>query len=279
MFIPSEVLLKKNLNTALQNAEAWKTLVSRVDKLEKDLPTQIAEDFALKTEIEKDFLKKSDAETTYLKVEDAGTGYVKKEDADGEDGYIKKKDVALTYATRSELTQKEEALNLAISGKQAAGNYVTDEELESKVKKLNLADKCETPEAAQAKATGALNDAKKYADKKITDLVGGAGEAYDTLKEIEELLKKGDDVHAAINNMLAKKTNKFAQDLGDGAAKEFTVQHNLKTEDVTITMRDNGTKDVVLTDVKIVDENNVKVIFDQDETAPTQNQIRIVIVG
>ena len=47
----------------------------------------------------------------------------------------------------------------------------------------------ETTDGSQAKATKALNDAKKYSDGLITNLVGTAPEALNTIEEIAAALK------------------------------------------------------------------------------------------
>lgn len=139
-----------------------------------------------------------------------------------------------------------------------------------------LADKI-TDAQAQAKADTALQQAKSFATSEITRIIGGASEAYDTLKEIEEKLKSSDNARDLINNAVKDKAGKVAKDIGDGTATEFTISHNLNTQDVVITVRENKAPFAqVITDIEVTDANNIKVKFAK---APAQNEYRVIIVG
>lgn len=60
------------------------------------------------------------------------------------------------------------------------------------------------PTGSSAKA---LADAKSYADKKVADLVNGAPETMDTLKEVSDALDKNKDVVDALNASIGNKAN------------------------------------------------------------------------
>jgi hypothetical protein len=135
----------------------------------------------------------------------------------------------------------------------------------------------ETPQGAQAKANTALQQAKDYAKAEITKVVGGASEAYDTLKEIEDALKKNDSLDKAINGALRGKTGKFVKDIGDGTNTSIAVKHNLKSQDITVTLREKESPfRVVYTDIEITDENTVTLKFAK---APKLNEYRVIVVG
>lgn len=139
-----------------------------------------------------------------------------------------------------------------------------------------LADKI-TDAQAQAKSDTALQQAKTFATSEITRIIGGASEAYDTLKEIEEKLKSSDNARDLINNAVKDKAGKGTKDIGDGTATEFTVTHNLNTQDVVVMVRENKAPFAqVITDVEVTDANNIKVKFAK---APAQNEYRVIIVG
>lgn len=139
-----------------------------------------------------------------------------------------------------------------------------------------LADKV-TDAQAQAKADTALQQAKTFATSEITRIIGGASEEFDTLKEIEEKLKSSDNARDLINNVAKSKAGKVAKDIGDGTATEFTISHNLNTQDVVITVRENNAPFTqVITDIEVTDANNIKVKFAK---APAQNEYRVIIVG
>ena len=56
-------------------------------------------------------------------------------------------------------------------------------------------------------AAQALTDAKGYADQKVADLVNGAPETMDTLKEVSDALKENDTVVEALNAAIGNKAD------------------------------------------------------------------------
>ena len=139
-----------------------------------------------------------------------------------------------------------------------------------------LADKI-TDAQAQAKADTALQQAKTFATSEITRIIGGASEEFDTLKEIEEKLKSSDNARDLINNVAKSKTGKVAKEIGNGTATEFTVTHNLNTQDVVVMVRENKAPFAqVITDVEVTDTNNVKVRFAK---APAVSSYKVIVVG
>ena len=54
------------------------------------------------------------------------------------------------------------------------------------------------------------------------------------------------------------------------------VAHNLGTEDVTITVKEVATKQVVMADVQIFDSNNIDILF---ASAPASGAYRVVVTG
>jgi hypothetical protein len=72
-------------------------------------------------------------------------------------------------------------------------------------------------------------------------------------------------------------TGKYAVNVGDGTATTITVTHNLNSMDVVISLRETASPyNVVMTDMQIVDANNIKLMF---AAAPTSGQYRIVVIG
>lgn len=134
-----------------------------------------------------------------------------------------------------------------------------------------------TDTQAQAKVDTALQQAKAFATQEINKLVNGASSAYDTFKEIEELLNKNDTLANVLKQGIADKTGKFAGVIGNGAATEFTVTHNLNTQDVVVMVRENKAPFAqVITDVEVTDTNNVKVRFAK---APAVSSYKVIVVG
>lgn len=134
-----------------------------------------------------------------------------------------------------------------------------------------------TDAQAQAKADTALQQAKTFVTQEINKLVNGASSAYDTFKEIEELLKKNDTLANALKQGIAGKTGKVAKEIGNGTATEFTVNHNLNSQDVVVMVRENKAPFAqVITDVEVTDVNNIKVKFAK---APAVNSYKVIVVG
>lgn len=72
---------------------------------------------------------------------------------------------------------------------------------------------------------------------------------------------------------------KFAQNIGDGAATQFTVTHNLGTLDVAVSVfRNSGAGDEIGVDVEHTTTNSVTIRFAAGN-APTSNQYRVVVIG
>lgn len=134
-----------------------------------------------------------------------------------------------------------------------------------------------TDQEAQNKANTALQQAKEFTTAEINKLINGAGEAYDTLKELGDLIQANKGVAEVLTTQIGKKTDKFVKVIGDGANKEFTVNHNLNTQDVIVAVRENTAPfSQVLADVELTDENNVKINFAK---APEQDKYKVIVIG
>lgn len=73
------------------------------------------------------------------------------------------------------------------------------------------------------------------------------------------------------------RTRKYATNIGNGIATTITVTHNLNTTDIIVTLREVATPyNIVITDIQIVDANNIKLLF---TVAPSTNQYRVVVIG
>ena len=135
----------------------------------------------------------------------------------------------------------------------------------------------ETSANADLKKQDAISQASKYTDKKIKDLIGSAPQELDTLEEISKKLKEDENLRNVLTEGLAKKTGKFVKDIGDGANTSIVVKHNLKSQDITVTLREKASPfRVVYTDVEITDENTITLKFAK---APKLNEYRVIVIG
>ena len=70
------------------------------------------------------------------------------------------------------------------------------------------------------------------------------------------------------------RTKKYAADIGNGTATEFTVTHNLGTQDVTVLLREKASPfNQVFCDVQIVSTTQIKLLF---ATAPAADRKSVV---
>lgn len=74
-------------------------------------------------------------------------------------------------------------------------------------------------------------------------------------------------------------THKYSTTIGDGTTTEYTITHNLNTQDVTVQIWDTtiGTgAELISAGVSIIDNNSVKVCF---TSPPANSSMRVVVVG
>jgi len=70
---------------------------------------------------------------------------------------------------------------------------------------------------------------------------------------------------------------KYATDVGDGSATQYTITHNFNTRDVQVEIyRNSGNYDSVIVDVERASVNAVRLTF---ASAPTSNQFRVVVLA
>lgn len=97
--------------------------------------------------------------------------------------------------------------------------------------------------------------------KTIKDLIGGAPEAYDTLKEIADKLKNNDNLYTAISNTIATKATTVAlnEEITRAKAAEASI-----TSDAKLSKKANSTalNDYVLTTVLNEQVNTLNAAID-----------------
>ena len=69
---------------------------------------------------------------------------------------------------------------------------------------------------------------------------------------------------------------KFATSVGDGTNTTYTVTHNLNSSDVSVTVRENSSGNIITANAKVTTANAVSVTFGSPATS---NQYRVVVMS
>lgn len=122
-----------------------------------------------------------------------------------------------------------------------------------------------------------LSEAKTHAEGLITDLIDGAPENLDTLKELAKALANDASYSSTILSKLALKPDKKVEAVGNGTKTSYVITHDFGTRDVNVTVRETGAPyAVVYTDIEMTTETEVTVKFAK---APLANQYTVTIIG
>lgn len=135
--------------------------------------------------------------------------------------------------------------------------FVTDDKIEAWDNSLS---------ASKTYADGMYRQATAYADKKVADLIGGAPESLDTLKEVADAIKENASVMDALDAAVGKKANQSELDTHvDNSTIHITSQEREKW---------NGSVS------KTGDASNTTVTFTEStRVKPTSGEKLSVIVG
>lgn len=95
----------------------------------------------------------------------------------------------------------------------------------------------------------------------------------------ETTSKRWNAVHGI--NTASVKTNAialvYAVTIGDTSETQFTITHNLNSQDVSVTIRyASGTKEMILTDWRVTGDNTIRVDF---AVAPGTDEYRVIVIG
>lgn len=203
-------------------------------------------------------------------------------------GYTKAEAVAAISATDS-LNAAIGKLEKALDGKQAAGSYAPASHTSDTTVHITASER----NAWNAKSNLALGTTSSTAFRGDQGLIAynhsqashapaNAQKNSDITKaEIEAKLTGAITSHthnyaASNHNHNGVYARKYAANIGDGSATTIRVAHNLGTEDVTITVKEVATKQVVMADVQIFDSNNIDILF---ASAPASGAYRVVVTG
>lgn len=119
------------------------------------------------------------------------------------------------------------------------------------------------------------NPVKEELETKITavkdELLGGASEDLDTLKELGEAVKRSGNIAEVVKNLPKKEV--FT--LGNVTNGQYTVTHTRNTEDVIVAVY-NPNKQQVLTDVQVINSSTIRVIV---AAGTNLTGYKVVVIG
>ncbi|QXN70200.1 hypothetical protein INTERNEXUS_160 [Bacillus phage vB_BspM_Internexus] len=69
---------------------------------------------------------------------------------------------------------------------------------------------------------------------------------------------------------------KYSELIGNSSNHSFVIRHNLGTNDINVSVWDEETKDLVMTNVSIEDANTIRINF---LSAPSSNQYKVIVIG
>ena len=98
-------------------------------------------------------------------------------------------------------------------------------------KDITLSDMgADTSTQVSAKVAESLSTAKLYTDQKISDLIGGAPEALDTLKELADALGNDASVAANIAKKIGELSNSLTNEANTRKTSDDEIYANIKTQ-------------------------------------------------
>lgn len=110
----------------------------------------------------------------------------------------------------------------------------------------------------------------------VAALVDGAPTALDTLNELAAAINDNANYASAIQTQLAARTEKYAEDIGDGSTTAIAVTHSLGTSDFTWSIREVSSGEHVSCLCTVNNSNTATFTF---ATAPATDALRVVIIG
>ena len=140
----------------------------------------------------------------------------------------------IVSTTGAEKTKKRVRLSLMVSDVEnitvshPSVLYVSYDDFDDAVAELKHGDDT-VLEDAKTYTDGMYRQATAYADKKVADLIGGAPESLDTLKEVADAIKENESVMDALDAAVGKKANQSELDTHvDNSTIHITSQEREK---------------------------------------------------
>ncbi len=108
----------------------------------------------------------------------------------------------------------------------------------------------DTSVQVSAKVAEALSTAKLYTDQKIAELIGGAPEALDTLKELADALGNDANIAANITKKIGELSNSLTEEANARKTSDDEINANVKTQVDKLQAADQALSDRLDTEVQ-----------------------------
>ncbi len=173
----------------------------------------------------------------------------------------------------SDYTLTKESIENQLTGNITShthNQYALDTSLSTEV------DRATAAEAAMQSIINIINGSSETEGsfrKAIADLIGGAPESLDTLKEIADKLASDDDLHKTINEAIAKKAEKATTLSGYGITNAYTMT------EVDALADEKLAKDAQAVDSDKIDGVHLSEIFTGMSNDTKDNAVKMVIGG
>ena len=128
--------------------------------------------------------------------------------------------------------------------------------------------------ATDAQVTAAV--AAETAARQAASAAGGAAVTAALTSEAQTRLAADNALDGRLDTIEANFTRKYAVAVGNGSATSFTVTHDLGTQDVTVSVREVSTGEMVIAKVAATSTSVVTVEF---VDAPASGAFRVTVIG
>lgn len=158
---------------------------------------------------------------------------------------------------------------IQIVGKDTGGLHLYF--LDETTKDITLAEMgADTSTEVSNKVSDALTTAKAYADKKVSDLVGGAPEALDTLKELADALGNDANMAATVTKKISDLSTALTQETTDRKAGDTDISNTLQTQTSTLKQADTDLGNKITAEAKSRTDGDAATLTSATEYTDTQ---------
>ena len=137
----------------------------------------------------------------------------------------------------------------------------------------------DTSQQVTAKVNEGVSTSKLYTDSKVAALIGGAPEAFDTLKELADVLGSDDNVSANVTKKIGELSNSLTSEANTRKASDDEINANIKTQVDKLQASDTALSDRLDTEIQNRETGDIEgytKATDYTDTKVVQNNATIM---